>query len=257
MSENNISINISELSNISDNVSKIVDIPTNTSVINNISDLSNSFSNMSFPNMTLMDFSFTEYIVMVKPLLFFVVAITLYSFFVFKFYRFLAKRDILEWNLHEYSEGMWGFLKFELSFFLYVLETLILIPLVIFFWFATLTTFLLFLGKNHSPETLLLTAMSIVASVRICAYYSEDLAKDLAKMVPFALLGIFMVDISYISLESSIDIAKQIPALWKHLTYYLIFVVGLEFILRSVNEFFKLIFKKNQEPEEEIDFRYE
>jgi hypothetical protein len=39
-----------------------------------------------------------------------------------------------------------------------------------------------------------LVATSVVGAVRVISYFSEDLARDVAKMLPFAVLGVFLVD---------------------------------------------------------------
>ncbi len=49
---------------------------------------------MEFPQLSCL-----EAIQVLKPLLFFVMAMSLYAIFVFKFYRFLSRRDILQINL--------------------------------------------------------------------------------------------------------------------------------------------------------------
>ena len=44
-------------------------------------------------------------------------------------------------------------------------------------------------------------ATAVVGSVRILSYWTEDLSRDVAKMLPFAVLGVFLV--SSISVEFS------------------------------------------------------
>src|SRR3989344_2127259 len=125
----------------------------------------------------------------------------------------------------------------------HTVQNLVLIPVLVFFWFGVLSILMLLLSRNHTPDTILLSTISIVAAVRITSYYNEDLSKDLAKMIPFALLGIFLVDISYFSLEKSIEVATQLPLYWKQFFYYLVFVVAIEFVMRGI-DFLRHGFKK-------------
>jgi len=60
----------------------------------------------------------------------------------------------------------------------------------------------------------------------------EDLSKDLSKMMPFALLGVFLIDISYFSITDSLETIIQLPILWKLIVYYLIALIIIEFVLR-------------------------
>ena len=87
--------------------------------------------------------------------------------------------------------------------------------------------------------------MALVASIRVTAYYNEALSTDLAKMFPFALLAIFLVDMSFFSYQGSLTTIKQFPLMWKQLIYYLGFTIVLEFLLRILNPLLK-IFRKEE-----------
>jgi hypothetical protein len=108
----------------------------------------------------------------------------------------------------------------------------VLFPIVAFAWFVILTVLLIFLAKNRSVDSILLVAMSVLAAIRVTAYYDQDLSRDLSKMLPFALLGVFLIDISYFSLPTSMQTLRQIPAQVENIIYYLFFIIGLEFLLR-------------------------
>lgn len=167
-----------------------------------------------------------------KPLILFVIGMLVYSVFIFKFYRFLGRRDIFEMNLKK----KYGVGKF-LGVIWYGIEHILLFPLFVFIWFMVVSGLLMVLAKNQTASGILLISMALVATVRITAYYHEDLSKDLAKMLPFALLGIFLVDISYFSWSGSFELVKQIPSLWKTAGYYLGFIIALEFVLRIISFF--------------------
>jgi len=98
-------------------------------------------------------------------------------------------------------------------------------------WFIVLTTFLVFLSKSHMPSTVAIISVATIAVIRISAYYNESLSQDLAKIVPFTILGVFLVDTNLISFDAAWGILTQLPALWKSLLYYLIFVILVEYML--------------------------
>ncbi|MDA1220350.1 MAG: hypothetical protein O2909_13130, partial [Chloroflexi bacterium] len=98
-----------------------------------------------------------------------------------------------------------------------------------------LTVLLTFLAKNRSVDSILLVAMSVLAAIRITAYYDEDLSRDLSKMLPFALLGVFLIDISYFSVPASMEALQQISGQLENIIYYLFFIIGLEFLLRVLS----------------------
>jgi len=181
-----------------------------------------------------------------KPLIIFIIGMVIYSLFIFKFYRFVARRDIFELNLQQYNKAEHPFLKKTFGSFLYLVEYLLVFPLFTFLWFAVMVVLIAFLAKEQTAQSVLLVSIAVVATVRVTSYYKEELSRDLAKMLPFALLGVFLVDISFFSFASSFTVVKQIPFLWKTIIYYLLFVIVLEFILRIVHSFVGLFRKKKK-----------
>lgn len=192
----------------------------------------NISANISDVQAALQTLSFSESLPFIKPLLLYILGLAIYSIFIFKFYRFIAKKDIFSLDLQQYNTAETPKGKKIFGIFLYILEYLILFPLFAAFWFTILFVLLVFLSKNQVIESILLTSMAIIAIVRITAYYNDDLSKDLAKMLPFTLLGIFLVDSSYFSTADSILLLKQFPLFWKSFIYYFFFVVVLEFVCR-------------------------
>ena len=69
-------------------------------------------------------------------------------------------------------------------------------------------------------------------AIRICSYYTEDLSRDVAKMLPFALLGIFLVSPSYFEISDIQAKINQLPDLVNIAVIYLIFLTLVEWILR-------------------------
>jgi len=174
------------------------------------------------------DFSLSEAYDVLKPLAGFVFGIAVYAIFIFKFYRFLATRDIIKLDLSRYTKKVVKFPKVAL----YLVENLLLFPIIVCFWYAVLVALLSVLAKDQTPESVLLVSIALVGAVRATSYYSEDLSKDLAKMLPFALLGIYLVDQSFVELSVSSEVLREMPDQWNLIAYYLMFTVALEFVLR-------------------------
>jgi hypothetical protein len=168
----------------------------------------------------------------------------IYSIFIFKFYRFLSSRDIIKVDYSRYSNVGLRFIRW----IGYLLQNIFLFPVIVFFWFAILAMLLGFLGKHQTTESILLVSIALVSAIRIAAYYSEDLSRDLAKMLPFALLGIYLVDQSYFEFEVSLELLKSVPEYWRLLVYYFAFIIALEFILRILHNIVSLLRRKQEHP---------
>lgn len=168
----------------------------------------------------------------IRPLLIFVAGMAIYAIFVFRFYRFIARRDIFPLDLNQYNNVKFPWLRKFTEVFFYIVEYLLVFPLFLTFWYGMLTILLGVLAKGQPLESILLASIAVVATIRVTAYHNEELSKDLAKMLPFALLAIFLIDISYFSWQTSLATLMQIPSVLHTLAYYLIFVIALEFVLR-------------------------
>ena len=171
----------------------------------------------------------------ILTLLFFTAVIIIYSIFVFYFYRFLARKNIIELNLHQYNtHSKPGFAKM-IAALLYFLEYIILLPIVTFFWFVILAIILLVLAEGISLETVLFISAALVASVRATSYVNEDLAKDLAKMIPFTLLAIAITKPGFFDVSLLFTRILEISTLFSNILYYLGFIIIFELIMRMLD----------------------
>ena len=169
---------------------------------------------------------------LLEPLAVYVAGMAIYAIFIFKFYRFVASRDMFELDFSKYEASRFKFVRTVLHFFFYVLRYLILFPVFAFFWFAVLTVILAFLSRDQAFTQVLLVALATVGTIRISSYYEEDLSRDLAKILPFAVLGIFLINASFFEVSESLDILKQANDHRETILYYLIALIALEFALR-------------------------
>ncbi len=174
--------------------------------------------------------NFYEFIL---PLLIYTLAMVAYALFVWKFYSLMAKRDIFSLDLRGGKSKHTTFRK-AVSVFAYVLEYLIIFPVLVFVWFSVLALFIFFLSKTQSVQTILLLSMTLVSAVRALSYYKEDLATELAKVLPIAVLAVFIVEPALVSVDLAFERISQVLSLLYVLMNYLLFAIALEFTLRML-----------------------
>lgn len=180
-----------------------------------------------------------EYLVLLKILIFTLIVV-FYSIFVWKFYRFISRKDILRLNLNKYNTSDHPILYKLIAVGFYIIEYIIILPFLIFFWFTVFVIFILILS-DIPLQTILLVSGVIIAAIRMTSYYEEELSKDLAKALPFTLLVVFLTSSGFFSIEKIFTQIKEIPNLIGHIYSYLIFIIGLEIILRVLDLFFALV----------------
>ena len=187
-------------------------------------------------------------------LAFFTTVIVIYSVFIFYFYRYLAKKNLIEINLNQFNTyDSPGLIKFFAMIF-YVIEYIVLLPILTFFWFAILAILILILAEGIEISTILLISAALVASVRVTAYINGNLSKDLAKMLPFTLLAIAITKKDFFDINSLFSRVSEIPSLFSNILYYLLFIIALEIVMRIAELLGNLV---NRNPEEELEEDFE
>lgn len=185
-------------------------------------------------------------------LFFLILLITIYSIFIWKFYRFIATKNIIKLNLNKYNKSSNPKLTKILAGFFYFIEYIIILPFLIFFWFSIFTIFLIFLTEGTEVSNIILLSAVIVGAIRMTAYYKEDLAKDVAKLIPFTLLGISMTKAGFFDFPTILSRFSEIPLFFSNILSYLIIIIVLEIILRSFDLIFSLFGLEEEHAEEEI-----
>ena len=163
---------------------------------------------------------------------FFTAVIVIYAVFVFYFYKYLAKKNIIELNLSQYNESE-GSQK-ALATLFYIIEYLIILPILTFFWFTVFAILILVLAEGIGAGTILIISAALVSAVRVTSYVSEKLSQDLAKMIPFTLLAIAITKPGFFEVSGLISRFAEIPSLFSNIAYFLIFIVVIELIMRFV-----------------------
>lgn len=156
------------------------------------------------------------------PILYLIVSIAIYSIVIWHFYRFIARRDCL--TIHSVTHPkVVGFLKY---FFVF--------PFIAFLFFLGFSLMMLFLTRDYEILVVLSTSFAVIVAIRITAYYSRDLSKDVAKMLPFALLGLFLVNPTYFSFEEIIGKIYLLPEFFNLCIQFIILITLVEWILRII-----------------------
>jgi hypothetical protein len=128
--------------------------------------------------------------------LMFIIGIAIYSLFVWYFYRFISQRDLFPrlFSLifrHKQDEN-----PSKIMHVVFAAAYAILFPLVIFLWFVPLSFFLFLIGENMPFQMALFVSLAIIGVVRILTYYREEAAKEVSKMIPYAILSFFLTSLA-------------------------------------------------------------
>jgi hypothetical protein len=177
----------------------------------------------------LSSISLDQAISTLQPLVLFVIGMIIYAVFIFKFYKFVGAKNVFKPISKDAT---------KLRKVLHGLDYIFFYPIIAFFWFLVMSVLLTMLSQTVAIGNIFMAAMATIVTVRIVSYYSEELSREIAKLVPLALLGLMLLDISRLSVEAPLTAILQLPSSAPTLFYYFIFLVIVEFALRLVY-FFK------------------
>jgi hypothetical protein len=180
-------------------------------------------------------------------ILVYVLFITIYSILIWKFYRFLARRDILKIDLSKYNRSKHHLSRKLFAGSAFILKYALITPIIVSFWFVFFSIFLLLLSQEQTILQVLIISVSMIAAIRITSYYSEDLSKDLSKMFPFTALAIFLLS-SKFDFNIFLEKAAEIPLVFNNILIFLGFLAVIEVFLRVI-----FIFCEINRTEEEVN----
>ena len=180
-----------------------------------------------------------------------VMLVVLYSIIIWKFSRFIAHKNIIQLNLNQYNRSEHPSFEKMLAGLFYFLEYIIILPFLIFIWFAVFTLCLIFLTDKLETSTLLLVSATVIAAIRMTAYYKQKLSEDIAKLLPFNLLAVSLLYPGFFNVERVLNQFISIPGFFKSVFAYLFFIIILEIILRFFDFIFSLFGLEEDEEEGE------
>ncbi len=170
-----------------------------------------------------------------------IIAISAYSIFVFIFYRILAKRDLITLNLDKYSNNLTGKIKKYFRSLTFVIQYILIIPILLTFWTLVLAIILTLLSPDADHSRNALIATSVVGSVRILSYWTEDLSRDVAKMLPFGVLGVFLVGDAQVQISEIKELLQSLEEIATSFISSLFLIAIIEGILRIITSVINLI----------------
>jgi len=177
--------------------------------------------------------------------------ITVASIFIFRFYRTISQRDLISLNLFKYNRSnhpAWSKIG---HIFLFFIEYIIIMPIVILLWFTALSILILLIAPERAIVQILTITGAMVASIRVLAYHNGEISKDLAKLFPFITLSVFLI-----SGATGVDFGRivsqlgEIPVLFNNVLIFLLFIFAIEIILRVFYTMYEF-WQSEEVPEED------
>ncbi len=165
--------------------------------------------------------------------------IAIYGAIVGTFCAHLSKRLLYQSN--PTGKKITGFVSQFGSLAALFFKYTILFPAITFTWFVLLASFLFLLSRTATLETVFVLSISVVAAVRILAYYNEKIAADVAMVMPLTLLGVLFIDPTLFNQQMVQGRLLTLSGALPEFAALVAFAVALEWILRIIYTIVKLV----------------
>ena len=185
-----------------------------------------------------------------------VLLVLIFSVFVWKFHKFISRKNIFNLNLNKYNTSKHPVISKFLAIILYFIEYIFILPIMIFFWLAIFSVFLILMADNIATKNLIIISSTVIVAIRFLSYmpgYGRNLAQEIAKLLPFNLMAFAMIKEDFFDFERILGQISEIPAFFSQITMYLLFVIGLEIVLRFFDFLLGLLGMKVEEETKEKD----
>jgi hypothetical protein len=166
--------------------------------------------------------------------------IFVYAIFVWGFHRFVSRKNIFNLDLNKYNTAKHPVLIKIIATGFYILEYIVILPILIFFWFSIFGIFLIILTEIEIATVLVISAV-IIAAIRITAYSHEPAAREIAKLLPLTLLVTFILSPGFFQFQRVLSNINQIPEFFSTILNYLLFIIILELLLRLFEMVFSFL----------------
>ena len=118
--------------------------------------------------------------------LIFTVGLAGFSIFVWYFYRFISRRELIP-SFHKKKSDV-----SKIQFLMYVILNIICFPIIVFVWFSLYSSLIFLLTVDLTFNLIAFVSMALIGVIRVTAYFKEELARDVGKTIPFAILGMVL-----------------------------------------------------------------
>jgi amino acid transporter len=148
---------------------------------------------------------------------------------------------LIKLNLSQYNTSEHPGLNKFFAAVLYLLEYVIVLPFIVFLWFAGLSFILYLISDQQDVQQVLMITTAVVIAVRLLAYQGGPVAKDLAKLFPFTALSLFLLTDVGLSVESVLVQVGALRGLVTPLLSFLAVIVVVELLLRILTTLADLV----------------
>ena len=172
--------------------------------------------------------------------IFFIIGIYIFAIFYDFFFERLSRKEIFKIELkainleYSYTDMSFG------QIFRFLVKSIVFFPILASIITVFTTIFLILMSKDQSVQIIASISVAVVMVVRILAYTNERLAKEVAKVLPFALLTVILTNPTTFAESDLINRGNQLINSANSLIPLFFTFIAIEIILQPLMQLQKL-----------------
>jgi len=160
----------------------------------------------------------------------FALGLLVFVIFVWHFHRYVGTRDVFKMDSQKYDRS--GSLGKFLQKTSHLVKYIVVYPVLVFIWFGIFAAFMFVLGGDgFQAQTILTVSFGLVLTVRVCSYYKEELAIEIAKIIPFSIFATLILQPSIFNFDV-IQRVLELGSFMSDIFVFMVFSVVAEWIIR-------------------------
>ena len=180
----------------------------------------------------------------------FIAILVIICLFILEFYKSISKRNLISLNLRRYNTSTHPVFSKVAAMSLYLLEYIVIMPVLILLWFAAMAFVLLLVSSERAPADVLFIAVAFIGAIRVLAYYKAEIAREVAKLFPLTVLSLYILTPNSANLVNFFSNVRFLPDYFDAIISYMLVVLFIEIVLRVVYELYEFWLSEEEEAEE-------
>lgn len=106
-------------------------------------------------------------------------------------------------------------------------------PIMVFIWFSAILIILTWAARDRSAEELVIAAAAVVGAARLLAHLDEEMARELGKTIPLAVVGVILIGRSSATWQEFVGAIDEFDQNWATIDDYYFLLVGFDLLVTA------------------------
>lgn len=111
---------------------------------------------------------------------------------------------------------------------------LVTTPIMVFIWFSAILIILTWAARDRSAEELVIAAAAVVGAARLLAHLDEEMARELGKTIPLAVVGVILIGRTSATWQEFVGAIDEFDRNWSTIDDYYFLLVGFDLLVTAV-----------------------